>query len=202
MTDNTNTLCKDCYTPLNDHKATKCHECGSWQTKHRRLLDLNTVIVSLILSVISLLIATVPLIHDHVRDKKPELNLNILSAQSEKISIMVGNTGDAPASIKEVYIQFPDDEMRLAVGRNIWGQIIKQNDAVSLNLEGSKTLQLPVMVNKFQKAYDPTQIAQCKVSVIYKEFGNNVDQYKIQKFDCYKSSCPTVEGAKDTRYYD
>ena len=92
--------CRDCMAPLKEG-AIKCSDCGSFQNWQRRIQGLQ-VLLGFVLLILTLF--AIQPIKDLILGKYPEIHAAIVSADSERISVVLSNSGNGTAALEGINI--------------------------------------------------------------------------------------------------
>lgn len=193
--------CRSCKTELvveSGEAAIRCYQCQGWQN-WRRHFDLSSLVLGALISIITIASIFFKPVYELVKNKSPDLNIAVLTSDTEEMRIMLSNSGESAAGIKEAFIQVEyADGMYVPAGKDLWGSILKGNESKSLTLKKGFYM-LPVLADEEHLGYSKDLEIACIVTVKYLEPNNREVKKLVEKYICYSGS-PTHNMIENKKY--
>jgi hypothetical protein len=95
--------CRVCLEPIR-RGASKCTKCDSFQD-WRRVFSINTVVLTLIVALISVISATVPVLKEALTPHRSDVRISILEIGPDAITVVVSNLGNRAAILKRTSLR-------------------------------------------------------------------------------------------------
>jgi hypothetical protein len=117
--------CRDCMSDLNDG-AKRCHKCGSFQNWQGRIQS-GQIIFSFVLLLLTL--TTLGPVKRLLLGNKAELHSSIVTADSERIWVVVSNNGNGTAILESIFVNVNKK------GNGAWDNVLSFRDFKSRTLK-------------------------------------------------------------------
>jgi len=178
------TLCTVCKSEINSG-AKKCIHCNSF-LDWRRFLHFNTIVISLLVALISVISATAPVLKS-ILTPQADTRFALFSIRGDKVNVLATNTGQRAAVLKEAWI-----EMKEAGSGKTRRVLLSKTDdkGKELIFEPDKWKNLvlsPVELHDAINLIHPEDYTSCRLFFVTFDLDHKLHEFTVD-FSCKKFS--------------